>query len=84
MDFVGLTMTWRCSAGVVSLSLTPRVNVTSPVSLSIRKRPSSSPSMSINVHMKNVHMKTQHILDINLHQYMCIYIDVYVVPERMA
>lgn len=46
--FTRLTMTWRWSTGVVSLSFTARVSFTSPVSLSIRKRPSSSPSMNTN------------------------------------
>lgn len=41
-----LTMTFRCNAGVFSLSLMLWISFISPVSLSIRKRPSSSPNMN--------------------------------------
>lgn len=54
-EYVSLTMTCRCSSGVVSLSLTPRISLTSPVSLSIRKRPSSSPSMN-TTRVTDIHM----------------------------
>ena len=39
------TMMLRCSVGLVSLSATPRTSVISPVSVSNRKRPLSSPEV---------------------------------------
>lgn len=53
-----LTMTFRCSAGVFSLSPMLWISFISPVSLSIRKRPSSSPNMNTST-LTNVRMWAQ-------------------------
>lgn len=74
-EAVALTMTLRCSTGVASLSVTAWISFISPVSLSIRNRPSSSPSMDTHVVAYSYPNTTHCTSDL---AWVCV------VPERMA